>query len=285
MVQMARRAGVATVVKVATAGDVAEFARGRKRGLREAARQRLRQVAFDRLRQADAVVAISDQIAAELKDEGVFCIRLPNGVDTDRFRPPTPGERAEARAAWDVSDETLCLSFVGRLAERKDLGTLIRSLGRFHPKQPWCLLVAGEGAEHSTLVVKAAELGVAHRIRFLGELADVGQVLRAADLFVHPSLLEGAPNSVLEAWACGVPTVLSGIPGHVELPGVERAGWFFAPGDPDDLAARLEHVALDPSARACAASGARRAAESHFAIRDVAARYLDLYRELLERRR
>lgn len=300
MVALARRAGVPSVVKVATAGDVAEFARaatvhdsenpapageGPFGGPREAVRRRARWLAFSRLRQADAIVAISEQIAAELAQEGLRSVRLPNGVDTQRFHPATPSVRARARAGWQLDDDTLCLAFIGRLAARKDLSTLLRALARWNPKQPWCLLVAGDGERRASLVSEAAGLGLASYIRFLSEVVDVARVLESTDLFIYPSLREGVPNAVLEAWAAGVPSVLSRIPGHVDLPGVERAAWLFAPGDADDLAARLESAALDVHARAQLGSEARRQAEAHFAMRDVAVRYADLYRSLLEARR
>lgn len=75
------------------------------------------------------------------------------------------------------------------------------------------LLLAGRGELECHLKKRVSELGLEKSVRFLGVVDDVPRLLRAADVFVFPSINEGLALSVVEAQASGLPTIVStGVP-------------------------------------------------------------------------
>ena len=130
---------------------------------------------------------------------------IPNGVDLDRFRPPTPEERASARATAGVDPAQLVAVFVGHEFERKGLPLAIEGL-RQAPDVT--LLVVGGSTEMIRRARAQAEHhGVAARVVFAGTQADPIPYLWASDVLVLPSAYEANALVVLEALACGLPVV------------------------------------------------------------------------------
>ena len=104
----------------------------------------------------------------------------------------------------------------------------------------------------------AAESGLASRVTFTGRLDDVAEALRAADVFAFPSVYEALGLSLLEAAATGLPAVGSRTGGIVDVIEDGASGWLVAPGNVDELAARLQDLATDAGrARAPGPAGAR----------------------------
>lgn len=130
---------------------------------------------------------------------------IPNGVDLDRFRPPTPDERARARAAAGVDPAQSVAVFVGHEFERKGLPLAIEGLRR---APDVTLLVVGGSIEMIRRARAQAEHhGVAARVVFAGTQADPIPYLWASDVLVLPSAYEANALVVLEALACGLPVV------------------------------------------------------------------------------
>ena len=107
------------------------------------------------------------------------------------------------------------------------------------------LLLAGSGEEQETLKALAQSLGVAAHIRFLGQRADVAELVAGSDLFVLPSLFEGLPLVVLEAMSLGTPVVATRIGGTLEALGEEHP-FFAVPGDVQSLADTIILALADP---------------------------------------
>jgi glycosyltransferase involved in cell wall biosynthesis len=122
-----------------------------------------------------------------------------NGVDTEVFRPPAPGEKAAARERFGLDPERPTALFVGRFVEKKG----VRFLKRAAELRPDVLFVfAGWG------VIDPAAWGLAN-VRVFSDLSGAGlaDLYRASDVFVLPSQGEGFPLVVQEALACGLPVV------------------------------------------------------------------------------
>lgn len=178
---------------------------------------------------------------------------LGNGVDLGRFAPPTPAERAEARAELGLAETDVAVGVVSRLVWEKGLAEVIEAataLRATHPHLRW--LVAGPLDPEKSDGLKADDLEeVAARsgIRFLGEITQVERFYRALDLYVLASYREGFPRSAMEAAASGLPLVLTDIRGcrQVVEPGVN--GLLVAPRRSGDLAAAVGNLADDPARR------------------------------------
>jgi glycosyltransferase involved in cell wall biosynthesis len=133
---------------------------------------------------------------------------IDNWYDSDRFRPPTSDEKMEARKSLGVSQSCKIIVSVGNCSVVKNHSALIESLALLEDRDILYLHVGREDDRTSERLL-SEKLGLADRIRFLGHLADPRVALWAADVFVMPSLYEGAGIAAIEALATGLPCVLS----------------------------------------------------------------------------
>lgn len=132
---------------------------------------------------------------------------IPNGVDTERYRPPTPAERAEARAALGFVPDQIVAVFVGHEFERKGLAIAVDAL--VGAPDLALAVVGGDAAMVDGARRRAAALGVTARVRFVGRVADPLPSLHAGDVFVLPSAYEANALVILEALASGLPVVVT----------------------------------------------------------------------------
>jgi glycosyltransferase involved in cell wall biosynthesis len=159
-------------------------------------------------------------------------VHLPNGCDTDRFRPDQ-GDRVRVRDELDVPTDAPLVMFVGRHHPEKGTDVLLTALERLtkHPRPVVVLL--GSGTEPLTTAGPVRTLG-------LGVRSDVESLLRAADMLVLPSRSEGTPNAVIEAMASEVPCVVTDVGDCAEL--VRSTGIVVAPGSAEALAEGIERM-------------------------------------------
>lgn len=184
---------------------------------------------------------VADDLALrfDLDWEHLHVVR--NGVDLERFRPPTPPERAEVRAAWGLADEDDVLLFVGTGFARKGLAVLLRSLPAIVDARPRAQLVVAGRDRHAGRYRRLAErLGVAGRVRWLGAVGDPERCYRGADLLVLPTAYDPAANVTLEALAAGLPSVTTRMNGASELLDEGRLGAVLeTPVIPEELSAAV----------------------------------------------
>jgi glycosyltransferase involved in cell wall biosynthesis len=292
----ARAAGLGVVMQPETNGELSGEAWTWGKGWAAGAVGRLARALFASrnlwLRDADAFVAMSRAIGAEMLAAGVGRQRvfvIPHGVDTERFRPATPAERSALRAAMGVPGGVLAV-WTGRLLRGKGLETLLDAVARLAgdvPDLKLLLVGSGEGQALSIeeeLRRRAASGDLAGRVLFGGRREAVEEALRAADLFVFPSLFEGLGISLVEAAACGLPAVASRTGGIVDVVEDGRCGLLVAPGDPAALADGISTLVADANRRAAMGREARRAALARFDERDGLDRYRAVFREVSTRR-
>jgi glycosyltransferase involved in cell wall biosynthesis len=203
------------------------------------------------LRRAERVVALSDSLramAAALGRPARSIAVIPNAVDGDVF---TLLERADARRRLGLAGPGPRLLFVGTPSPRKGIERVLDALPALAERWPAIelLVVGGPGAERSSpqgLRRYAARLGVADRLVLAGPHppGELAPWYSAADAFVLPSRLEGSPNAVLEALACGTPVVATPV-GEIPEVLADSGGGVLAPREGDGNLAPAIAAALD----------------------------------------
>ncbi|MGI8563400.1 MAG: glycosyltransferase [Candidatus Dormibacter sp.] len=199
-------------------------------------------------------------------------IRLaPHGVDTTRFRPSAGGWGTAGPAS--AGSEPLRLLAVGRLVEKKGYPDLLEALVLARAAgHAMDLTVIGAGPLLRVLKVRAEELGLAGRVRFLGARThqEVAAAYLEADVFVQASVVlpngdrDGIPNSLLEAMASGLPVVATNVGGIPEVVVDGESGLLAMPGKPEALARLLICLAADRVTRQRLGRGARARVVEHF---------------------
>ena len=167
---------------------------------------------------------VREEIASRFGVDRSRLVLIRNGVDLERFRPADDDARQRHRQRFGLPDEAPVFAFVGSGFERKGLAAALRAMA--DPKAPagaW-LLIAGNDKRRRRYQALAEQLGVVSRVRFLGVVTDVREVLAAADALLMPTLYDPFPNAVLEALACGVPAITSTKSGAAEVIGEAGAG-------------------------------------------------------------
>ena len=186
---------------------------------------------------------------------------VPNGADARAFRPRSPEEVAAIRAELGLPVDEPVISYVGKLVPRKGVDHLVEALGLLAGRGVrFTVVAAGMGEMRPALERRAAELGIADRIRFVGKVPHetVPMVMAAGDVFVLPSLSEGLPTVVCEAMACGLPVVATAVDGTPEIVRDGETGLLVPPRAPEPLAEALGRIVGDPE---LAAGMGRRAHE------------------------
>ena len=232
-----------------------------------------------------AVVVLSRQDVAELRDSygrvRPRIVEIPNGVDLEHFRPPTPGEREEARGALGLGTEERVAVFIGHEFHRKGLRYAIEGL-RFAPSV-LLLVVGGSDDIIAEANASAQQFGVGERVLFLGPRFDLASFLAASDLFVLPSAYEANALVVLEALAAGLPVVTTRV-GYAPEIVVDGDNGYLVDRDARAVGERLEELAgLEDDELAGFQRRARASVEGH-SWRATAERYLALAEELLAER-
>jgi len=140
--------------------------------------------------------------------------------------------------------------YLGRLHPQKDVATLIKAMTHM-TSRPGTLAVVGDGPDRARLERLAERLGLASRVHFTGFVphAEVGAVLRQADVMAVPSSYEELGSVVLEALSAGVPVVATDIGGIPEVIRHRETGLLVPPRDPATLASAIAEVLADSQLR------------------------------------
>jgi len=129
---------------------------------------------------------------------------------------------------------------------------------------------------------QAEALKIADNILWLGERADVEELLAASDIFVLPSHQEGFSNALLEAMASNVAPIATAVGGNVDAVTDNETGLLVPPNDPPSLASAILRLAKDQTLRRRLADAARLCVDQHFSLNACVDRYEKLYRAMSE---
>ncbi len=184
---------------------------------------------------ADAIVAISNQVADDLADVAMLERRRIVTIYNALLRPDGL-DRPVADHPWFRDDPPVILG-AGRLSKQKDFPTLLHAFALIRAQRPARLMIIGEGEDRTSLLQLAERLGVADDMLLLGFQENPFAFMKAADLFVLSSTHEGFGNVILEALAAGCPVVSTDCPaGPGEILDGGRFGHLVPVGDPAAMA-------------------------------------------------
>jgi beta-1,4-mannosyltransferase len=187
----------------------------------------------------------------------------------------TPGRaRAAVRAELRIAADAFVFVCFGALRPDKGIELLLTAF-RALPLEEVVLVVAGRPEDSASARSTMRAFRVDRRIRpILGTVpADgVAELFAAADAAVIPRSETWTSGSLILALSLGVPVVAARLPAYEELLGGERAGWLFAPGDPDSLRGTLERAARDPAAARAKGAAALRQAKNLPSWNEIAER-------------
>lgn len=278
----AERRGTPCAVKIAAHdADIADKS-GWRGTLRIAQRRR------ERLKRLSAVIAISSQIEQELLSYGFDpdkIARIPNGVNTDRFRPVADhAARSDARGMLGWADRPTILC-VGGVTPRKRQHLLLAALqlaGEQGIDAQLALVGPPNDAYLQSLREEATRRGVADRLVHTPFLADPTPAYHAADVFALPSESEGMPNAVLEAMACGLPIVGTRISGTTDLVIDGQTGVLIEPSEEQAAGACVGYLS-NASARDMHGQASRARVEAKFSANAVLCAHEQLFEALKSR--
>jgi len=222
---------------------------------------------------------------------------IPNGVNLQRFRPAADEglqrDREALRARLGIPEGHQVVATVGAVMPRKGPDLAIEAWRRILDDHPdtHLLLIGPRSDQYDPrldgfsrrLGHLVASSGAPHQVHFSGQVDDVENWLRAADLFVLPTKREGTPNSVLEAMATGLPAVVTNYTGISEAIGQPGRDYQLVNREAGAVAAALRGLLANPGQRARWSDAGLRYITRNMDQQVTLDRYVDLYRELGER--
>lgn len=251
-------------------------------------------------RLATATIAINADVGRSFD---VGSVIIPNGVDLERFKPAPSGE---ARRILGLADGAVVISYFGFLYPYKGfrdfieaarlvrlggfdatfliVGGAVRGADFFDSRFGRALTHAGLAKDHmGSAQVLVEQLGLEECVRFIPFTSETPSIFQASDIVVAPSRGPELGRPVLEASACGRPTVASGSldGGGIIRPG--ETGELVPRRSPDALAATLELLIGRPEERRRLGENARVHAEDRFDVQRNAEVVMELYESILRR--
>lgn len=229
-------------------------------------------------------VAVSDALGDYLRNRvGVapaHVHHIPNGVDTQAFRPRQPGDPLPSHYPF-VPGRDWVMGTVGRQVDIKNPLLLVDAfIALAHGGEPGCerlrLAMVGDGPLAADIRQRLQAANLLERAWLPGVRSDVAHILRALDCFVLPSRSEATSCTLQEAMATGLPIVTTDVGGNAALLDNGRCGALVPADDALALAAQIrqhQHTGTDNPQAAAALDKARQ----HYALGAVLQRYSALF--------
>jgi glycosyltransferase involved in cell wall biosynthesis len=252
------------------------------------------------MRFVKAIICTSPPQLASLVDAPSwhgFVLNLPKGVDTRAFSPATREEKRSIRSALSLDPDAPLVLFCGSLIYRKGVDILLDAWELVSARHPLArLLLVGpdshfglvehsDKAEARQIEERLASGQLRQSVIATGYRSDVHTLFRAADLFVFPSRREGFGNVIIEAMACGLPSILANLDGISRyLLGTSGGGIVVDTADPRDYAHAMCDLIGNTSRLDTMGRLARQRALDRFALDRIADAYVSFFHEVLQAR-
>ncbi|RPH95229.1 N-acetyl-alpha-D-glucosaminyl L-malate synthase BshA [candidate division KSB1 bacterium] len=230
--------------------------------------------------QSDRVTAVS-QFLADATRERIGVTKpirvIPNFVNGELYKRQGCTMKREHFAPCDVP----IIAHVSNFRPVKRIPDLIAAFIKLRRRISCKLLLVGDGPERARAEMDAHRGGVLDDVMFLGNQADVHEILGVVDIYCLPSETESFGLSALEAMACEVPVVASRVGGLPEVVTDGKCGYLTEVGNTEELSQRLWELCSDRDLRRQMGKAARARALELFPIEKIVGQYEAVYEELL----
>jgi glycosyltransferase involved in cell wall biosynthesis len=180
-----------------------------------------------------------------------------NGVSLSEFIP-SEINGARIRAKLGLHPDEFLLVCAARLSEQKGIDILLQAMARALRNGVRCkCVIVGDGPLRDQLMEQARAMGLSGHVFFEGFQEDVRPYLQASSAFILTSHMEGLPLSILEAMACGLPSIVTDVGGNAEVITHRVDGLIVPRGSVDAIADAISYLANHPQERAQMARMAR----------------------------
>jgi len=215
-----------------------------------------------------------------LKKQNGTILIIPNGVKINDFDIDSR-EIREKKEKLLGENNRIIVGSVGRLVDDKGYDVLLQAISISRNKFKGVLfLIAGDGQDRQELEQKIIDLELAERVKLLGELDNVPEILQVFDIYVQPSRREGMPLAVIEAMASKLPIIASDIGGISKLLDSGKAGVLVEKENPQALSEALVKMIENEELRNYYLDKAFQRAKA-FSIDKIAGEYVSLYEKML----
>ena len=227
------------------------------------------------------IIGISQALATALEYNGYpGVVPVHNGVDPDDYAPPDATAVAAFRAEHGLGDRPVVL-LAARLSGSKGAGQLVEAMADV-PGDSIAVLLGSNPGYQEKLTRRAAQLGIAERVRFPGWLdpSAVTLAYHASDLVVAPSTYPDPFNlTLIEGMACGKPVIGSAFGAASEIVGDGETGTVVNPLDTQALARALRAILEHPARRSDFGTAGQARVREHFNLQLQANRILEIFEE------
>ncbi len=209
-------------------------------------------------------------------------VLIPNGIDTDQFRPAPERRPDPARPERDI----IC---VARLDYAKGVDVLLHAWNRMmqastarHAQLKPRLRLVGDGALRTQIERLITALGIQGSVEILGPRTDIADLLQLSWGFVLPSRWEGMANALLEAMACGLPCIATRVSGSEDIIVDGVNGLLVEPEQPVELALALSRIIEDGELAQRLGQWGHTTIICDYQLMNVVRQHLELYHRLLK---
>lgn len=220
--------------------------------------------------------AMRDYVLASTAKQSTDVFLVESGIALDEFTPAlSKGQRA--------GGSSLIFGYLGRMSPEKNPLAFVDIAERLHFHHSTLRFrMFGEGGMERDIRSRVAGSRIADAITFEGYAPHPRDALQGIDVLVVPSKLDGRPNVIMEANACGVPVLAAPVGGIPELIEEGVNGYVIRPEDHAEYARRVRDWLNDPASFACLRRSSRVKAERDFNRRDMLDKYAAVFADALK---
>jgi len=238
------------------------------------------------LRCAHHIISVSSEITGKLTYQRFVSPRkistVQNGIDTELSRPVEPSKKPVIRQMLGLPTTGFILGAVGRVVPVKNYSLMIRAFSRLAAvTDETYLVIVGDGEQSVNLKSLVRQLGLSERIFLVGEKTNTLEWYHAFDCFVLSSISEGTSMALLEAGACGLPSVVTEVGGNVDIVEHQVNGLIIDSGNLDAMYQALHRIYTDRFLADQMGRAARFNIQKYFSLSSSIKTHLRIYRDCL----